>query len=1133
MATVGCIDPFDVDQPASWDAYVERLKFFFEANGIADDGKKRATLLSVCGLPALSIAKSVVSPKSLSDVSYDYIVRALQCHFIPKPSVIYQRFHFQRRLQRDGEGIATYIAEFRRLASDCNFGSNLEERLRDQFVCGLKDEDLQKRLLAHSELDLNDALREAVAAESASRQAKDIRSANAENAEIPGTHQIRKGTDQRPPKAAGSSVRCSCASCGGEHQRNQCRFRNAICRWCSRKGHIEKVCRSKRAHNGPTDSSNKGTTTKRAAANAVRHRASRSLTDVYEEGVCTVNVSYGRAEGHLRLYIAKGRRTSLLGSDWFDALGIRLVGIHQINSDPVGAVLQEFPDIFRTDFGEYTGPPVSLRLDPTVAPIQLKARRVPIALVPKIDAEIDRLILQGIVEPTENAEWATPVVPVLKQNGEVRLCADYKCTINKALRQHPYPIPQVDRLLNSQAGGGIYAKLDLANAYHQIRVDDKSADAQTIVTHRGAFRVKRLQFGVCTAPGIFQSCMENLLRDLPGVTPYFDDILIKADSEVELAERLRAVFSRLRSAGLRVRKDKCLFGVRNVDFLGYRLDASGIHPTIEKVKAIHEAPTPKDKKELQGFLGLLNFYHNFLKDKATIAEPLHELLRGNTKWKWTQEHERAFKKIKLLLSDESLLVKFNETLPITLTCDASQYGIGAVLAHDMGKGREAPIAFYSRTMTPTERNYAQIDREALAIVSAVKKFHDYLYGHRFTIVTDHKPLLGLFAPSRATPQILSPRLLRWSQLLRAYDYELVYRPGNAISHADGLSRLPLPSTNIAVPPLLEVSFLEELPSPPLRASEIASMSARGPIISRVLNWVSKGWPSSSVEERFLPFVRRQHELSCHMGCLLWGNRVVVPEAAQSSKILICELRRVFATHGLPDTIVSDNGSPFTSSEFGEFLRRNAIRHARVAPYHPSSNGQAERMIQTAKDALRRMESGDLSQQLASFLLSQHTLPCVTTGRSPAELLMNRRLRSRLDRLHPDWSSEHKREIEDNAPKTKPRLLDINEPVLVRTFSPGQNWTPATITHSTGPVSYRAQTTDGKIVHRQVDHILKDYSSGAEHTEIGPAESSSPEQETERPNETNEQTPLVAVAPPVASRPRRNRRPPKPLQDYVI
>ncbi|KFD68181.1 hypothetical protein M514_19663 [Trichuris suis] len=148
---------------------------------------------------------------------------------------------------------------------------------------------------------------------------------------------------------------------------------------------------------------------------------------------------------------------------------------------------------------------------------------------------------------------------------------------------------------------------------------------------------------------------------------------------------------------------------------------------------------------------------------------------------------------------------------------------------------------------------------------------------------------------------------------------------------------------------------------------------------------------------------------------------VLPVVAQSSKTLICELRRVFATHGLPDTIASDNGTPFTSSEFGEFLRRNAIRHARVAPYHPSSNGQAERMIQTAKDALRRMQYGDVSQRLASFLLSQHTLPCVATGRSLAELLMNRRLRSRLDRLHPDWSSERQREIEDNAPKTKPRF----------------------------------------------------------------------------------------------------------------
>ncbi|KFD64609.1 hypothetical protein M514_23211 [Trichuris suis] len=170
---------------------------------------------------------------------------------------------------------------------------------------------------------------------------------------------------------------------------------------------------------------------------------------------------------------------------------------------------------------------------------------------------------------------------------------------------------------------------------------------------------------------------------------------------------------------------------------------------------------------------------------------MHQLLRANTKWNWTAEHDEAFQKVKQLLSDGSFLIGFDAMIPIILTCDASQYGIGAVLAHLTREGREAPVAFHSRTMTPTERTYAEVDCEALAVISAVKRFHDYLYGHRFTIVTDHKPLLGLLAPSKVTPQMLSPHLLRWIQLLRAYDFELVYPPGSAIGHADGLSRLPV------------------------------------------------------------------------------------------------------------------------------------------------------------------------------------------------------------------------------------------------------------------------------------------------------------------------------------------------------
>ncbi|KAG8174022.1 hypothetical protein JTE90_008260 [Oedothorax gibbosus] len=205
---------------------------------------------------------------------------------------------------------------------------------------------------------------------------------------------------------------------------------------------------------------------------------------------------------------------------------------------------------------------------------------------------------------------------------------------------------------------------------------------------------------------------------------------------------------RLKKAGLRAKKEKCLFGVPEVEFLGFRVDKTGIHPSKGKVEAIRAAPKPENKQQLQAFLGLVNFYHSFLPNKASIAEPLHRLLDGDAPWNWSSDHTKAFNSLKQLISSESVLSPFDDSLPIVLTCDASPYGVCAVLAHVLPDGREAPVAFHSRTLTSTERNYAQLDKEALAIISGVKKFHHFLYGHHFTIVTDHQPLLGIFNRGR-------------------------------------------------------------------------------------------------------------------------------------------------------------------------------------------------------------------------------------------------------------------------------------------------------------------------------------------------------------------------------------------------
>lgn len=208
-----------------------------------------------------------------------------------------------------------------------------------------------------------------------------------------------------------------------------------------------------------------------------------------------------------------------------------------------------------------------------------------------------------------------------------------------------------------------------------------------------------------------------------------------------------------------------------------------------------------------------------------------------------------------------MLVHFDGSLPITLTCDASPYGVGAVLGHILPDGSEAAVAFYSCAMNATERRYAQIDREALAIIQGVKKFHIFLFGHSFQIFTDHKPLLVLFASDRPTPQMLSPRMQRWALFLNAYTYQLLYRPGTTIAHADGLSRLPCALPVEDEDKLCDVLLIESVRSPPLQADEIGQASRKDPVLSRVLQWVLKGWPLRCPEEEFRPFFIRQTGLS--------------------------------------------------------------------------------------------------------------------------------------------------------------------------------------------------------------------------------------------------------------------------------
>ena len=352
-------------------------------------------------------------------------------------------------------------------------------------------------------------------------------------------------------------------------------------------------------------------------------------------------------------------------------------------------------------------------------PVYCKARSVPLALRSKVDSELERLERTGVIEPVEFSEWAAPIVPILKADGSVRICGDYKVTINQAVHVDKYPIPTISDLYAQLTGGQVCSKLDLSHAYQQVVLDADSQALTTINTQKGLYQYKRLCFGVSSAPGIFQRVMEQILQGVPMTVVYLDDVLVTGKTPEEHDQNLRTVLTRMQEAGIRLKRSKCEFHQTSVTYLGHVIDSTGIHPTEDKVKAIVDAPVPQNAQELRSFLGLLHFYHHFLRNLSSLLAPLNACLQKESDWTWGPSEQQAFNQAKELVVSSQLLVHYDPTLPIIVTCDASPYGVGSVLWHKMADGKVQPVAFASRTLSAAEKNYAHLDREGLTLVFGV------------------------------------------------------------------------------------------------------------------------------------------------------------------------------------------------------------------------------------------------------------------------------------------------------------------------------------------------------------------------------------------------------------------------------
>ena len=271
--------------------------------------------------------------------------------------------------------------------------------------------------------------------------------------------------------------------------------------------------------------------------------------------------------------------------------------------------------------------------------------------------------------------------------------------------------------------------------------------------------------------------METVLKGILRVLVYLDDILITGASQEEHMANLKEVLSRLQEAGLRLHKGKCEFIVPAVQYLGHIIDAEGLHPAPDKLKAVRNAPTPQNSTELKAYLGLLTYYSKFLPNMATTLTPLYRLLRNNVKWQWTSLEANAFQASKEVLTSNSLLVHYDPSKQLMLMCDASPYGVGAVLSQIDEQGVEKPVVYTSCTLISAERNYSQLEKDALALIFGTKCFHNYLYGRSFTLYTNHKPLPGLLNESKAIPTQASARIQRWALTLAHTSIKLCTKKG--------------------------------------------------------------------------------------------------------------------------------------------------------------------------------------------------------------------------------------------------------------------------------------------------------------------------------------------------------------------
>jgi hypothetical protein len=447
-------------------------------------------------------------------------------------------------------------------------------------------------------------------------------------------------------------------------------------------------------------------------------------------------------------------------------------------------LIRKYIQVFRKNFDNATVANVVEHSINTTAtdPISQKPYRASAKEQKIIQEEVAKMLKMGVIRSSKSP-WSSPVVLVTKKDGSIRFCVDYR-KLNTVTINDAYPIPNIEDNLNLLRGKKFYSSMDAINGFFQIPMKKSDIDKTAFVTADGLYEFLVMPFGIKTNSSCFQRMMDHVLQGIryDFVLAYIDDILCYSDDFNQHLKHLEVLFERLATSNVKLKVSKCVFGVSEVLYLGYKVSSSGISPDDSKIKAVLDFKVPTNVTELRSFLGLCNYYRKFVRNYSHIAKPLHDLTGIRVEWNWGPTQISAFETLKKLLVSAPILRLPDFNRPFILQTDASLRQVGAVLSQNFDDG-EHPILYLSRRLTKSECNYSTGDREFLAMYWSIRTLRNYLFGQEFQVVTDHKPLIYW-----ANYRDMDGRIARWALKLQPYTFSVAYRPGLSHGNADALSR---------------------------------------------------------------------------------------------------------------------------------------------------------------------------------------------------------------------------------------------------------------------------------------------------------------------------------------------------------